>query len=89
MPLKVQFCSGTGIALPWNLEETDTVKRMKFLQKLLSNEDGQGLIEYTLIMFLVALVIWVAIKNTTVGNSLANNWTTITNCVSSPFSCGS
>jgi Flp pilus assembly pilin Flp len=58
---------------------------MKTLQEL---EDGQGLIEYTLVIFFVALVFWVEIKDTTVGTSLANNWTRITDCVSAPFSCG-
>ena len=61
---------------------------MKTLQELLYNEDGQGLIEYTLVIFFVALVFWVEIKDTTVGTSLANNWTRITDCVSAPFSCG-
>jgi len=62
---------------------------MKILRRLLAEEDGQGLMEYTLIVFLVALVFWVAIKDTTVGNSLANNWSKITACASAPFSCGS
>jgi Flp pilus assembly pilin Flp len=62
---------------------------MKTIQRLLTDEAGQGLIEYTLIIFLVALVFWVAIKDTTVGTALANNWTAITNCVTTPFSCGS
>jgi Flp pilus assembly pilin Flp len=62
---------------------------MKILQRLVSEEDGQGLIEYTLILFFVAFVIWIAIKDTTAGALLTNNWSRITDCVSAPFSCGS
>jgi Flp pilus assembly pilin Flp len=35
---------------------------MELLKRLLVEEDGQGLVEYTLIVVLVALVFWVAIK---------------------------
>ncbi|HWO41003.1 MAG TPA: Flp family type IVb pilin [Candidatus Eisenbacteria bacterium] len=62
---------------------------MNGLHRLLVEEDGQGLMEYTLIVFLVAMVFWVAIKDTSVGNLLSDNWDTITACVSAPFSCGS
>jgi Flp pilus assembly pilin Flp len=62
---------------------------MELLQRLLAEEEGQGLVEYTLILFFVAFVFWVAIKDTTVGNLLANNWSRITDCVNAPFSCGS
>jgi Flp pilus assembly pilin Flp len=62
---------------------------MKIFQRLLAEEDGQGLIEYTLILFFVALVFWVAIKDTTAGNLLSDNWSRITACVAAPFSCGS
>jgi Flp pilus assembly pilin Flp len=62
---------------------------MKKLRRLLCEEDGQGLVEYTLIVFFVALVFWVAIKDTTAGTALTDNWSRITACVSTPFSCGS
>jgi len=62
---------------------------MSCFQRLLVEEDGQGLMEYTLIVFLVAMVFWVAIKDTNVGNLLADNWGKVTTCVSAPFSCGS
>jgi Flp pilus assembly pilin Flp len=62
---------------------------MKVLTKLLEEEEGQGLVEYMLIVFLVALVFWVAIKDTTVGGDLASNWSKITDCVTAPFSCSS
>jgi Flp pilus assembly pilin Flp len=62
---------------------------MKLLKGLLVEEDGQGLVEYTLIVVLVALVFWVAIKNTDIGNGLASGWSKVTACVASPTSCDS
>jgi Flp pilus assembly pilin Flp len=62
---------------------------MKLLQRLWVEEDGQGLVEYTLIVVLVALVFWVAIKNTDVGNQLASGWSKVTACVGSPSTCDS
>ncbi len=44
---------------------------MELLKRLLVEEDGQGLVEYTLIVVLVALVFWVAIKKTDIGSGLA------------------
>ena len=61
---------------------------MELLQRLWS-EDGQGLVEYTLIVVLVALVFWVAIENTDVGNQLASGWSKVTSCVGNPASCDS
>ena len=40
---------------------------MELLKRLMVEEDGQGLVEYTLIVVLVALVFWVAIKSTNIG----------------------
>jgi Flp pilus assembly pilin Flp len=62
---------------------------MQLLTDLWSEEDGQGLVEYTLIVLLVALVFWVAIKNTNVGSQLASAWSKVTACVGSPSSCDS
>ena len=62
---------------------------MELLQRLCREEDGQGLVEYTLIVVLVALVFWVAIKNTNVGNQLASGWSKVTACVGTPASCDS
>jgi Flp pilus assembly pilin Flp len=45
------------------------------------------LVEYTLIVVLVALVFWVAIKNTDIGNQLASGWSKITACVGDPTTC--
>ena len=62
---------------------------MELLQRLWVEEDGQGLVEYTLIVVLVALVFWVAIKNTNVGNQLASGWSRVVACVGNPATCDS
>ena len=60
---------------------------MELLKRFLVEEDGQGLVEYTLIVLLVALVFWVAIKGTNIGTTLAAGWTKISGCVSNPTGC--
>lgn len=60
---------------------------MELFKRLLVEEDGQGLVEYTLIVVLVALVFWVAIKNTNIGSQLANGWSKVTACVGNPSGC--
>jgi len=60
---------------------------MEFLKRLCREEDGQGLVEYTFVVMLVALVFWMGIKDTAVGDTLAKNWAKILDCVASPFSC--
>lgn len=60
---------------------------MELLKRLVLEEDGQGLVEYTLIVLLVALVFWVAIKNTNIGTALSDGWTKITGCVNDPTGC--
>jgi Flp pilus assembly pilin Flp len=62
---------------------------MELLKRLLVEEEGQGLVEYTLIVVLVALVFWVAVKNTNIGNQLASGWSRVTACVGTPSSCDS
>lgn len=62
---------------------------MELFKRLLVEEDGQGLVEYTLIVVLVALVFWVAIKNTDIGNQLASGWSKVAVCVSDPQNCTS
>jgi len=60
---------------------------MELLKRLLIEEEGQGLVEYTLIVVLVALVFWVAIKNTNIGSQLASGWSKVTACVGTPSAC--
>jgi Flp pilus assembly pilin Flp len=62
---------------------------MELLKRLVVEEDGQGLVEYTLIVLLVALVFWVGIKNTNIASELAAGWSKITDCVSDPSGCTS
>jgi Flp pilus assembly pilin Flp len=58
-------------------------------KRLIVEEDGQGLVEYTLIVLLVALVFWVAIRDTNVGTQLSASWTSIVSCLSNPSTCSS
>ena len=62
---------------------------MELLKRLVVEEDGQGLVEYTLIVLLVALVFWVAIKSTNIGGALSAGWTKVTDCVGDPAGCTS
>jgi len=62
---------------------------MDLLKGLVVEEDGQGLVEYTLIVLLVALVFWLGIRNTNIGNQMASGWSRVTACVGSPSSCDS
>lgn len=61
---------------------------MDLLKRLCREEDGQGLVEYTLVVVLVALVFWIGVRDTQVGVKLAQAWAKVLNCVTSPFSCG-
>jgi len=62
---------------------------MELFKRLLVEEEGQGLVEYTLIVVLVALVFWVAIKSTNIGSGLAAAWSKVTDCVTTPSACDS
>ena len=62
---------------------------MNLPTRLWLEDDGQGLVEYTLVVFLVALVFWMGIKDTQMGASLANGWSRVLNCVTLPFNCSS
>jgi Flp pilus assembly pilin Flp len=45
---------------------------MNFLKRFRLEECGQGLTEFILVVVLVALVLWLAIKNTDIGNILTS-----------------
>jgi Flp pilus assembly pilin Flp len=62
---------------------------MELFKRLIVEEDGQGLVEYTLIVLLVALVFWVAIKDTNIGSTLSTGWSNINTCLTSPSACTS
>ena len=69
------------------LRKLTPVGGMHPMKKLLREENGQGTVEYTLIVLVVALIFWMGIGNTEIGNSLTNDWSKISDCVFSPFSC--
>ncbi len=54
---------------------------MAYIKRLLNEEHGQGLTEYALILGLVGLGFWMAIKNTNLGSLLSTRFTTIKNTV--------
>ena len=60
---------------------------MNLLKRLWQDENGQGLVEYTLVVGLVALVFWMGVRDTNIGDSLAKGWAKVLDCVTSPFSC--
>lgn len=62
---------------------------MELLKRLLVDKDGQSLVEYTLIVALVALAFWVAIKNTSIGSQLASGWSKVASCLGDPAACTS
>jgi Flp pilus assembly pilin Flp len=62
---------------------------MSLLKRLVKEENGQGLVEYTLIVLLVALVFWVAVKNTNIGTALTDSWNNVSDCLGSPTACTS
>lgn len=55
----------------------------------LFNTRGQALVEYTLLVMLVALVFWVGIKNANVGSALSGAWNKVAACMGDVGSCSS
>ena len=62
---------------------------MQLLSRLWIEKDGQGLVEYTLVVVLVALVFWMGVKNTNIGSGLASGWSKVTACIGSASACNS
>jgi len=60
---------------------------MKLLRRLWQEEDGQGLTEYTLVVLMVALVFWVAVKDSDMATYLVKIWGRVVECVASPVFC--
>ena len=61
---------------------------MELLKRLVVEEEGQGLVEYSLIVLLVALVFWVAVKGTGVDNALSGAWNDIVGCLGAGTAAG-
>lgn len=57
------------------------------LKRLTLEEDGQGLVEYTFVVLLAALVFWMGVRDTNIGTTLSGLWVKISDCVYAPFSC--
>jgi len=58
---------------------------MNLMRRLCREEDGQGLTEYTLVVVLVALVFWMGVRDTQVGQSLVQAWAKVLDCVTHLF----
>jgi len=50
---------------------------MELLKRLLKEEEGQGIVEYALIVALVVFGIWVLVEATDIGNSVKNIFTNV------------
>ena len=60
---------------------------MELMKRLIVEEDGQGLVEYALIVLLVVFVFWMAIKETDIGTQLSDAWSKIGGCLADPTGC--
>jgi Flp pilus assembly pilin Flp len=81
--IRVALCR---IVIPQHRRKQRKGRVMKPLKNL-RNERGQGLMEYTLVVFLVALVFWGGMRTTNIGDELAMSWSNVVACVAAPFSC--
>jgi pilus assembly protein Flp/PilA len=57
---------------------------MELLKRLVVEEEGQGLVEYTLMVLLVVLVFWVAIRSTNIGGALSDSWNDVITELNNP-----
>ncbi len=62
---------------------------MDILKMLIVNEDGQGVIDYTLMVGLVVLVIWAAIFTFGIPGALQTLWQTVSDALNDPTSAPS
>jgi Flp pilus assembly pilin Flp len=60
---------------------------MNLLNRLWHEEDGQGMVEYSFIVLLVAVSFWLGVRNTDIGTSLTSSMVKVADCVLAPFSC--
>ncbi len=56
-------------------------EKVDHLKRLIVNEDGQGVLEYTLMVGLVVMVIWAAIFTFGIPASLNTLWSSITDAL--------
>ncbi len=57
---------------------------MDILKRLIVDEDGQGVIGYTLMVGLVVLVIWAAIFTFGIPAALGTLWSTVSDALNDP-----
>ncbi len=57
------------------------------MKKKICNQKGQGLVEYSLLLVFVALVLWVAVANSGIENSLRSAWTDVKGCIDARQGC--
>ncbi|MGH7873238.1 MAG: Flp family type IVb pilin [Candidatus Binatia bacterium] len=57
------------------------------IKRLWTEEDGQGLVEYTLVVLLIAIVFWLGVRDSGIAESLSKGWEKVLDCMTSPMSC--
>ena len=60
--------------------------RMNMLKRLVVEEEGQNIVEYTLMIGLVVLIIWVAINTLGIDSSVQSIWSNVNTQLSSAAS---
>jgi Flp pilus assembly pilin Flp len=59
---------------------------MNMLKRLVVEEEGQNIVEYTLMIGLVVLIIWVAINTLGIDSSVSTIWSNVNTQLSSAAS---
>ena len=54
---------------------------MEMLKRLITEEEGQDVVEYTLMIGLVVLVLWIVINTTGIGASVSSIWTGVSSAL--------
>ncbi len=57
---------------------------MEFLKKLISDEDGQGVVEYSLMIGLIVLGIWGAVSLLNIPGTVSSLWESVDAALSDP-----
>ena len=57
---------------------------MEFLKRLILDEDGQGVIEYTVMVGLVVLVIWAAVFTFGIPAAITGMWGQVSGALNDP-----
>jgi len=57
---------------------------MELLKRLFKEEEGQGIVEYALIVALVVFGIWVLVSQTGIGAAVTNVFTNVASTLADP-----